>query len=363
MRLLVDLTNSPHVPFFAPLVRELERDGHEVVVTARRFAQTVELAALFSLDVEVIGAHGGTSRLGKLRAAIARTWALERFVARAQRAGGRFDAALSHGSTDLPIVCRRRGIPHVTIFDYEWARTQHRTNCRRSWRVAMPDSIPLERLDAYDAAGKVVTYPGLKEEYYLDPATLDPAGVRAALGIDAEQVLVVLRPPADMALYHRGITNDVFAAVLDRVRDTPRCTAVVLPRTDDQRRAIQAAVGRDPQVVIPRTAIDGASLVAAADLVVSAGGTMNREAAALGVPVYTVFAGRIGGVDEQLVASGRLQLLERAEDVVLERRSTRGERPTLVHDRSPRELLDILLGGLAPLEKPVSGSARDAANA
>ena len=360
MRLLIDLTNSPHVPFFAPLVRELERDGHDVVITARRFAQTVELAALFSLDIEVIGAHGGTSRMGKLRAAVARTWALDRFVRLAQRTGGRFDVALSHGSTDLPIVCRRRGIPHVTIFDYEWARTQHRTNCRRSWRVAMPNSIPLERLDAYDAAGKIATYPGLKEEYYLDPATLDPAGVRAVLEIDAEQVLVVLRPPADMALYHRGITNDVFAAVLDRVRDTPGCTAVVLPRTEEQRRAIKAAVGRDPQVVIPRAAVDGASLVAAADLVVSAGGTMNREAAALGVPVYTVFAGRIGGVDEQLVASGRLQLLEHADDVVLERRATRGDRPSLVHDRSPRDLIEILLDGLAPLPERAATSSAEA---
>ncbi len=355
MRLLVDLTNSPHVPFFAPLVRELESRGHAVVITARRFAQTLELAKLHGLDATVIGSHGGTSRFGKARAAIGRTWALDRFVARAQREGGRFDAALSHGSTDLPLVARRRGIPHVTIFDYEWARTQHRLNCRMSWRAAVPDSIPLERLDQYGAAGRAVAYPGLKEEYYLDAGALDPAGVRAQLGIDADRVLVVLRPPAAMALYHRGITNDVFGAVLDRVRATDGCVAVVLPRTRDQRVALQAAVGRDPHVVIPRTAVDGASLVAAADLVVSAGGTMNREAAALGVPVYTVFAGRMGGVDEQLVADGRLELLTSAEDVRLVRRSTRGEAPVLVHDRSPSDLLDALLDGIPTLE-PVEGS-------
>jgi predicted glycosyltransferase len=350
VRLLVDLTNSPHVPFFAPLVRELESRGHEVVITARRFAQTLELAKLHGLDATVIGSHGGTSRLGKARAAIGRTWSLDRFVGRSQRAGGRFDAALSHGSTDLPLVARRRGIPHVTIFDYEWARTQHRLNCRMSWRVAVPDSIPLERLDEYGAAGRAVGYPGLKEEYYLDPAALDPAGVRAALAIDMDQVLVVLRPPAAMALYHRGITNDVFGAVLDRVRATEGCVAVVLPRTPEQRVAIKAMVGRDPRVVIPRTAIDGASLVAAADLVVSAGGTMNREAAALGVPVYTVFAGRMGGVDEQLVAEGRLALLTSADDVLLARRASRGDAPRLLHDRSPSDLLDVLLAGIPVLE-------------
>lgn len=349
MRLLVDLTNSPHVPFFAPLVRELQARGDEVVVTARRFAQTVELAALHELDVTVIGRHGGTSRWDKGRAAIGRTWSLDRFVARRERELGHFDVALSHGSTDLPLVARRRGIPHVTIFDYEWARTQHRVNCRCSWRVVVPSSIPLERLDQYGAAGKISTYPGLKEEYYLDVDSLDPAAIRAQLGIDSDQVLVVLRPPADMALYHRGITNDVFGAVLDRVRSTEGAVAVVLPRTPLQRTALQASIGRDQRVVITREAIDGASLVAAADVVVSAGGTMNREAAALGVPVYTVFAGRMGGVDEQLVADGRLQLLHDAHAVVLERRATRDERPRLVNDRRSSTMLDVLLTGLPQL--------------
>jgi predicted glycosyltransferase len=352
MRLLVDLTNSPHVPFFAPLVRVLEADGHEVVVTARRFAQTVELAALHGLDVTVLGAHGGTSRLGKARAALGRTWALDRFVAARTREGGPFDAALSHGSTDLPLVARRRRIPHVTVFDYEWARTQHRVNVPCSWRVAVPDSIPLERLDQYGAAGRAVGYPGLKEEYYLDPAALDPGAVRTQLGIDAATTLVVLRPPADMALYHRGITNDVFGEVLDRVRSTDGCVAVVLPRTAGQREQLLRQAGDDPSVVIPREAVDGASLVAAADLVVSAGGTMNREAAALGVPVYTVFAGRIGGVDERLVADGRLQLLDRAQDVALVQRPGRDAPPTLVNDRSPRDLLEILLAGVPLLSSP-----------
>ena len=347
MRVLIDLTNSPHVPFFAPLVRAMRERGDDVSITARRFAQTVELAELHGLDVTVIGRHGGTSRLGKARAAIGRTWALDRHVKRLVGDGARpFDIALSHGSTDLPIVARRRGIPHVTIFDYEWARTQHRTNIRHSWRVSMPDSIPLERLDQYGAAGRIVTYPGLKEEYYLDAAALHPARVREELGVSAEAILVVLRPPADMALYHRGIVNDVFADVLDRVRSTDGCMAVVLPRTDEQRRAVLASVGRDPQVVVPHHAIDGASLVAAADVVVSAGGTMNREAAALGVPVYTVFAGRMGGVDEQLVADGRLLQLATAQDVVLEPRPGRERGPRLVADRSPDDLLDILVAGV-----------------
>lgn len=347
MRVLIDLTNSPHVPFFAPIVRRLEADGHDVVVTARRFAQTIELAQLHGLEVHVIGAHGGSGRFGKARAAIGRTLAMWRFARRDAKANGPFDVAISHGSTDLPIVARRMNIPHTTVFDYEWARTMHRLNCRTSWRVSVPEAIAFERLDEYGAAGKCVAYPGIKEEYYLDPLALDPAAVRAELGIDAEAILVVLRPPADMALYHRGIVNDVFGQVIDRVRDTDGCVAVLLPRTDEQRTRLAETVGDDVSIVMPDHAVDGASLVAAADLVVSAGGTMNREAAALGVPVYTVFAGQIGGVDEALVAEGRLRTLERAEDVVLARRDRGDGTIRLVTDRSTSAMLDVLIGGVA----------------
>lgn len=347
MRVLIDLTNSPHVPFFAPIVRTLRADGHDVVVTARRFAQTIELASLHGLDVHVIGAHGGTSRFGKARAAIGRSWALWRFARREAREHGPFDVAVSHGSTDLPLVARRLKIPHTTVFDYEWARTMHRLNCRNSWRVAVPEAIGFDRLDEYGAAGRCVAYPGIKEEYYLDPAALDPAAVRAELGIDPDAVLVVLRPPADMALYHRGIVNDVFGQVIDRVRDTDGCVAVLLPRTDAQRAKLTETIGDDASIIMPEHAVDGASLVAAADLVVSAGGTMNREAAALGVPVYTVFAGQVGGVDEMLVADGRLRTLDRAQDVVLERRDRGDGTIRLVTDRSPAAMIDVLIGGVA----------------
>lgn len=350
MRLLIDLTNSPHVPFFAPLVRAARERGDDVVITARQFAQTVELAQLHGLEATVIGTHGGSSRAGKLKAAAHRTWALNRFVKHSVRDSGAFDVALSHGSTDLPFVAHKNQIPHVTIFDYEWAHTQHRINCRYSWRVAIPDAIPLDRLDAYHCAGRIVTYPGLKEEYYLDASTLDITTVRRTLNLEAKNLLVVLRPPADMALYHRGITNDLFGAVLDRVRSVDDAVAVVLARTPAQRRALQASIGQDSSVIIPNTAIDGASLVAASDVVVSAGGTMNREAAALGVPVYTVFAGRMGGVDEQLIADGRLKLLRDPADVVLERRERSNETDALIHDRSPNELLELLLAGLPVID-------------
>lgn len=350
MRVAIDLTNSPHVPFFAPLITELRARGHAVTVTTRHFAQTIELAELHELDATAIGHHGGSSRAGKARAALSRSVRLWRHLARQTRHadGRRFDVALSHGSTDLPVACRLLGVPHVTIFDYEWAATQHRVNCALSWRVAMPDAIDVARLDAYRAAGKITTYPGLKEEYYLTDAALDPQ-IRASLDIADDALLAVLRPPADFALYHRGIVNEQFDAVLDRVRAMPDAVAVVLARTDDQRTSIATRVNGDASVVLPRHAIDAASLIAAGDVVISAGGTMNREAAALGVPVYTVFAGRMGGVDEALLRAGRLHQLTSADDVRLERRP-RGERARVLHARAPADLLDLLIDGLAPAE-------------
>jgi predicted glycosyltransferase len=311
MRVWVDLTNSPHVVSLTPLVRAMRERGDEVHVTARDFAQTVELAELHGLDARVVGHHGGASRVGKARAAGGRIVALARW-ARARR----FDRALAHGSTDQPIVARMLGVSATTMFDYEFAKLQHSLNCRLAVRTLVPDAIPPERLAGYGARGRrLVRYPGLKEEYAL--AHFEPDAAVAARYAPNGELLVVLRPPPELALYHR-FENTVFDEVLLRLSARASTAIVVLPRTAAQGARLRA-LGL-PGVVIPEHAIDGQSLVAGADLVVSAGGTMNREAVVLGTPVYTTFAGRLGGVDERLIAEGRLRQLVRAEDVLLERR-------------------------------------------
>ncbi len=336
MRVWVDLTNSPHVPIFLPLIRRMQGRGWDVAVTARAFAQTLELLELHGVEHTVVGRHGGGGRSGKARAAAERVAAMIRFGR-----GRRVDAAVAHGSTDLPMACRALRVRNTTMFDYEYAALQHSLNCRLADRVLVPDAIPRERLRRYGARGrKLVRYPGLKEEYYLADRRLDGA-VPAALGLDGTGVGVVLRPPADVALYHR-FENPLFDRVLERVGRDPAVRAVVLPRTPAQGARIRALAL--PTVVVPERAVDGASLVAGADLVVSAGGTMNREAVVLGTPVYTTFAGRLGGVDEQLVREGALRPLHRAEDLRLERRPPGG---TGRAPRDPERLLDLAVAGLA----------------
>lgn len=339
MRVWVDITNSPHVVIFRPLIARLQARGHEVTVTARAFAQTLGLLERFGMAHTVVGAHGGGGLAGKARAAAGRTSALVRFARRE-----RFDLAIAHGSTDQPVAARLAGTPQVTMFDYEYATAMHHWNGRWARRVLVPDAIPEAALARYGMRPpKLVRYPGLKEEYYLADHVLDPT-VAAELGLRADRIVAVLRPPPEVTLYHRGRSTELFSDVLARLSDRQlEIDTVVLPRTAEQREAL-----RGTAFIVPDRPVDGPTLVQLADLVVSAGGTMNREAVALGVPAFTPFAGRLGAVDRRLIDEGRLHRIERADDVVLERRE-RSRRPPL---RDPDILLDAILATVYYTRRP-----------
>ena len=336
MRVWVDVTNSPHVLVFRPLIRLLRRRGAEVDVTAREFAQTLELLALHGIEPTVVGHHGGASTLGKARAMAERLPALRRFAR-----GRGYDVALAHGSHDLTLTARGLGIPSATTFDYEFAWLQHQLGCRAATRVVVPEAIPLDRLTRYGAGPeKLRRYPGLKEDYYLADLEPDPA-VLDELGVDRERVVVVLRPPPDVSLYHRQ-ANPLFPETLRALGSRDDVHAVVLPRIAGQRDFV-LGLGL-PSVIVPEHAVDAQSLIALADLVVSAGGTMNREAAALGVPVYTTYGGRLGGVDEELIRAGRLRPLTDPRALELRKREQHaGSRVR----RDPQVMLDRLLSALA----------------
>jgi predicted glycosyltransferase len=331
MRVWIDITNSPHVLFFRPLIRLLQEDGHDVSVTAREYAQTLELLELHGIAHEVVGPrHGGAGTAGKAWALAGRLRALRRF---AKRRG--FELALAHGSHELTLTARSLGIPSATAHDYEYASLQHHLGLRAATRVVFPDAVPAERLARFGArTPKLVRYPGIKEEYYLADFEPDPAAVA---GIDPERVLAVVRTPPDVSLYHRH-GNPLFVRVLERLGREDSVHAVVLPRTREQREAIRALAL--PSLQVPDHAVDAQSLVALADLVVSAGGTMNREAVALGVPVYSTFAGPLGAVDEALISDGRLRVLAAAEQLQLRKRDPAA---SVRVRRDPRAILDLLL--------------------
>ncbi len=332
MRIWIDMTASAHPLVFRPLVALLRARGHEVEITARDYAQTLQLIEQHDMSATVIGHHGGRSRLGKARQMSARLRAL-----RSWARDRRFDLALAHGSHELTMTARRLGIPSSTTFDYEWAWLQHQLGCRAATKVVVPESIPVDRLARYGATPpKLLQYPGLKEEYYLADFEPDPS-ILDGFGIDRERVLVVLRPPPDVSLYHRH-SNPLFPQTLNHLGSLASVHAFVLPRTEEQRDYVRAL--RLPSVIVPERAVDAQSLIALSDLVVSAGGTMNREAAALGVPVYTTYGGRLGGVDEELIRQGRLRPLTDPRALDLHKRT--GAEGTRVR-RDPAELLELLL--------------------
>lgn len=330
MRVWIDLTNSPHVLVMRPIVELLRADGHDVRVTARDFAQTLGLLERFGIDHEVVGHHRGGRVAAKAVGLASRSTALTRWAARKK-----FDLALGHGSNDITVAAAILRIPCATTFDYEWAKVQHTVNCRLAQAVVVPDVIPPERLYPYGAKGKIRGYEGLKEEYYLADFEPDPA-ILDELGLNPAEPIAVIRTPPAVSLYHR-FENDLFGGVLERVQGRQ---AVVLPRTPEQREELVKAGG----FIVPERAIDAQSLIAYADLMVSAGGTMNREAVALGTPVWTTFEGRLGAVDERLIAEGRMQKLTDPAEVDLRKREGGAQSERVRRD--PRVFFDLLASAL-----------------
>jgi uncharacterized protein len=357
VRVWIDLTNSPHVLVMRPVIELLGEDGHEVQVTARGFAQTLGLLERFGIPHSAIGRHRGERLGAKALGLASRSTALARWARRRLP----FDLALGHGSNDVSVAARLLGIPCSTMFDYEWAAVQHHINCRLAQAVVVPDAIPPGRLYRYGAKRKLHPYEGLKEEYYLADFEPSPA-VLAELGLARERPIVVVRTPPEVSLYHR-FENDLFSAVLERLRRAAApgdggarteahnsderagadggAQVVVLPRTDAQRTQLHQV----PGFIVPERAIDAQSLIAFADLVISAGGTMNREAVALGTPVYTTFEGRLGALDERLLGEGRLRRLQRVEQLSFAKRGASG--PSARVRRDPRLLVQLLLSPIS----------------
>jgi len=334
MLIWVDCTAAAHPLVLRPLIERFEARGDEVLVTAREYGQTLGILERLGIPYVAVGEHGGASALGKGRALVGRSARLARVVWER-----RPELALAHGSVDLAVVSSLLRISSVQMQDYEFAGWQRQIAFRAASRVLMPDSIPLERLRKIGAKErKLFRYPGLKEEYYL--ADFEPdAVVFEELGLDREKVLVVVRPPPETSEYHAR--NDLYGEAIRRLADSPEVQAVVIPRTARQGEEVRAMDAGN--LIVPAEAIDAQSLIAFADLVVSAGGTMNREAVALGTPVFTTFAGRMGGVDEALIAEGRLRVLEDPSELPLRKR----DKPVgVLESRDPGTLLTGILAML-----------------
>lgn len=304
MRLWIDLANSPHVPFFKALAERFKAQGHEIETTAREFAETIPLAQAAGFAPHVVGVHGGREVSAKAGTLVSRAWALMKW-ARERK----FDLAISHNSYSQILASRGLRIKTVTLMDYEHQPANHLA-FRFASRIIVPASFPSRRLRAFGArVGKVRRYHGTKEDVYLADFQPDPAFAErlCELGVKPDNVLVLMRPPAHDALYHR-FQNTLFDEALTML--AAKADVILLPRNEAQR-----ATYAERGVIVPATPLDGANLIAASDLVISAGGTINREAAALGVPAASIYAGKWAAVDEELVKEGRLRRIASAADL------------------------------------------------
>lgn len=327
MRFWIDLANSPHVLFFEPIIKKLKEDGHQVFVTAREFAQTVPLIKKKGIEAEIFGRHMGKSLLNKSIGLLKRSALLYLYGRRIKA-----DVALSHNSNDLALAAYLLKVPHLVFVDYEYASFAHRFNLMFVQKILFPEPVDIKKLSQlYGHAEKFGNYPGLKEQVYIPFYEFTP--VRDQLGVLEEEVLAVVRPPADFALYHR-FENPLFEKCLDYLKNSP-AKVVVVCRTKEQEEKLK---NRFPQFIYPQEVLDGPSLIKDADLVLSAGGTMNREAAALNTPAYSVFAGKIGDVDKFLIEKGLLKKVSRPEDIEIKKKKERNQvlEPTL------NKIIDII---------------------
>jgi uncharacterized protein len=326
-KIWVDLDNSPHVPFFRPIIDELQKRGFSVFVTARDAYQVRELLNYYQISCPVVGGHYGKSRFLKGLGTFWRALLLTPIVGKERPV-----LAISHGSRACLLTATLLRIPNITLTDYEFVAKV--PTVRPTWMM-VPSVISDENLSLHGL--RVMTYPGIKEDVYLSRFQPDQS-LRKRLGIPVDDVLITVRPPATEAHYHNPESEKLLAVALHRIVDSPGTRAILLPRNKKQEaelRSTHAELLASGKILIPQQVEDGLNVIWNSDLVISGGGTMNREAAALGVPVYSIFRGKIGAVDRYLADQGRMVLLETTEDVKtkirIERRPRSAQSPKNNH--------------------------------
>ena len=339
-KIWIDLDNSPHVPFFKPIIEELQNRGHQIFLTGRNSYQVCELVDLNRLPCKVIGGHWGKHKVLKMMGTCMRAARLVPIVLKAKP-----DLAVSHGSRAQLIVGSTLRIPTILMYDYEF--TAGVGFFHPDW-IFVPHCLPSP--GDFETRNRLLKYPGLKEDVYVSRNRLD-GSARGQLGLPPNGIVVTMRPPATEAHYHNAEGEVLFDAALKLLLHRPDVRIILLPRNDRQAKTLRQVWKEaitERRIVIPDHAVNGLDLIWSSDLVISGGGTMNREAAALGVPVYSIFRGRIGGVDKHLAATGRLVILESVKDVQTKIRVIRND-PATRHSIGPSPALQSIVEGIASI--------------
>ncbi len=351
-RIWIDIDNSPHVPFFLPIIEELKKRGVEVELTARDMYQVCQLIEFFNLPCKVIGRHYGKNKVLKVLGTFLRAVQLVPTAAKF-----RANLALSHGSRAQILVCKALRIPTIMMHDYEHSA---KTGFIEPDWVFTPDVIPVNAMNKRPE--RTLKYPGLKEDVYV-PRFVPNSQILNDLGISRDEILVTLRPPATEAHYHNPESEELFAEALRFLSENRKVRAVALPRNAKQgmdlRREWADLIARG-SLMVPTVPVDGLNLIWFSDLVISGGGTMNREATALGVPVYSIFRGKMGAVDKYLAAKGRLTLIENIKEIRTKIVLARWNRPSQPENSDRPALRTIIDNIVMILEEKCPATVRPA---
>lgn len=307
LKIWIDLDNSPHVPLFIPIIKELRNRGCSITLTARDFFETFDLLDREGEKYHKIGGRFGKNKLHKLMGSLMRSLKLYVFSKNQD-----FSIAVGHGTRPQFLAAALLRMPVVYMFDYEHGKLWPPFGISKYLVPEyIPDDVLIKRKLNIE---KVVKFPGLKEDIYSFNFEPDP-DIYKELGIDKDSVVITIRPPASEAFYHDPSGDQIFEDVVNYLNEKENVTLVVMPRTEIQKEFLNELTSQDnKKIVVPSKVVDGLNLIWHSDLVVSGGGTMNREAVSLGMPAYSIFRGKKSAVDDYLEKIGKLIFLKTPDD-------------------------------------------------
>ncbi len=293
MRIWFDLSNSPHINFFYALIHELEKD-HEIVITCRPLANTIDLLRLHNLDFEVVGKHYGAKMLSKIYGYPIRVLQLYQFLKK-----NKPDVAISHSSFHSPLVSRLLGCPSIYLNDNEHAMGNIPAFLAAD-KIMIPEFLDKDRVKKQGAGGeKLIQYPGVKEGVYL--WNLKALSTNSSNVYKSGEKVVFIRPEPWTAQYYSGDLN-FMDALIKGLKD--KLSVVLLPRGDSQAehyRKIEFS-----GLTILDKPKDLPDIARECSLFIGAGGTMTREMAVLGIPTISVYQDELLDVDSYLIEIGQM---------------------------------------------------------
>lgn len=303
-----DLDNSPHVPLIKPIIDELKLKNITIEITARDFAQTISLLKFWNIPHTEIGLHGGKNKLKKIFNLFTRSYLLHKYIRNKN-----IKLAVSHGSRTQVLTAWSKGIPSVLMLDYEY--TESKIFNLFATYLLIPKLIPDERLiDAGFNLKKVIRYPGFKEEIYLK-YFVPQLDFRKIIGIDESKILVTIRPPSIVGNYHDNRSEIIFFKLINILTSHPDVHCLIISRLTSDFNLIPESIRNKRNISFLEKTVDGLQLIWNSDIVISGGGTMNREAALLGIPTFSIFTGRKPYLDEYLARQGKIVFLNDLKDI------------------------------------------------